>query len=172
MISAQSEEKVLMTHKTLSDILWHERDALEELLYRLDVQRLLLAAGRSDYVARAAREAEEAAQSIQTVELARAAESDSVASSLDLDPQASLDAIAQASPAPWDSILNEHRTALIDLVTRIKMTNGQTRTELASSSRALQELIATLTDATSTYGKDGTVQFDSPTTTGIIDTTF
>ncbi|MCI1674709.1 MAG: flagellar protein FlgN [Ancrocorticia sp.] len=159
-----------MTQKTLSDVLWHERDVLEELLYRLDVQCLLLAAGRSDYVARAAREAEDAARSVQTVELARATESDSVATSLGLNPQAPLRVIAAASPAPWNSIFDEHRTALIDLTTRIKKANDQARSELASSSRALQELVATLTDAAPTYDRDGKVRFDTPPSTGIINT--
>ena len=42
----------------LSSILWRERDVLENLLYKLDVQQLLLMAGRSTWLVRASAEIE------------------------------------------------------------------------------------------------------------------
>lgn len=105
--------------RALSDVLWHERDLLELLAHRLDVEQVLLETGRTKRIALAARETETALDENRTAELARTAEAEAAAVALDLPPHASLGELAEAAPPPWDDILIEHREALRELVEEI-----------------------------------------------------
>ena len=56
----------------LSSLLWRERDILDNLLFKLDVQQLLLMSGRSGWLVRASREIETALEQVRIIELERA----------------------------------------------------------------------------------------------------
>lgn len=60
--------------RALSDVLWRERDLLELLVHRLEVERALLETGRTARIALAARETEDVLEQYRTAELGRAAE--------------------------------------------------------------------------------------------------
>ncbi|MGB4733950.1 MAG: hypothetical protein WBH19_06250, partial [Candidatus Nanopelagicales bacterium] len=49
-------EEASMDMSGLSSLLWRERDILDNLLFKLDVQQLLLMSGRSGWLVRASRE--------------------------------------------------------------------------------------------------------------------
>ena len=66
----------------LSSILWRERDVLENLLYKLDVQQLLLMAGRSTWLVRASAEIELVLEQVGQIELERAVVFDAVAADM------------------------------------------------------------------------------------------
>lgn len=97
----------------VSNILWRERQLLELLLYKLEMEQLLLASGKTRWLAHAAREIEDVLEAIRSAELARAVEVESLATDLGLPPNASLRELAEAAPAPWRHILDEHRAGFL-----------------------------------------------------------
>src|SRR3954447_17354023 len=80
----------------LSSVLWRTRELLELLLFKLEEEQLLLAAGRSRWLAHATREVEMVLDQIRQTEIIRAAQAQSVARELGLGVDASLSQIADA----------------------------------------------------------------------------
>lgn len=98
----------------LSAVLWRERELLDVLLYKLDVERLLLATGQHRWLGRAAHEIEYVTARLKEVGLTRAVESAEVAEELGLAPEATLrELVAAASDDVWRDILEAHLTALV-----------------------------------------------------------
>ncbi len=106
--------------RALSDVLWRERDLLELLVHRLEVERALLETGRTARIALAARETEDVLEQYRTAELGRAAEAAASARALGRPEDASLADLAQAAQGPWGDILHEHRSALRELVAQVE----------------------------------------------------
>jgi hypothetical protein len=90
-----------MSMEDLSSILWHERDMLDLLLFKLEVEQLVLTSGRTHWLARAAREIETALEEIRQVELLRAVAADALAAELGLEPNPSLQTIAETTASGW-----------------------------------------------------------------------
>jgi hypothetical protein len=117
---SRTQESDMTSMTELSNILWHQRRRLEELLYRLDVQQLVLAAGRSRWISRAATDVETVIEQIRSNELTRAVHLASVASELGLvDTDLSLRELIAAASPPWDAILREHHEAFITMTSEI-----------------------------------------------------
>lgn len=156
-----------MPLKALSDTLWRERELLEHLIFKLEVEQLILASGRTRRLALATREVEQVLEQIRTAELGRSVEVDEAARSLGLDTGASLLDLSEAAPAPWDGILLEHRAAFIRLTAEISdlaISNGDL---LTSSQRATQETLMTLREGGLTYQvESAATPSDPPAPTG------
>ncbi len=144
-----------MPIRALSGNLTREQELLETLLFKLEVEQLLLSNGRVERLHLATREIEHVLRRIQEAELGRTIEVDEVAAALGLAPSASLREIAEAAPAPWDAILTEQRVALIRLTTDIQDVTRSNRDLLTSSRRATQETLMSLRDDVRTYDHDG-----------------
>lgn len=112
---AASDELVDLLSE-LSHTLWRQRGLVEMLLYRLEVQQLVLAAGRTRWIDASAREVEDAITDIRGEELVRAAQVAAIAPALRIDAAASLSDIAAAVPEPWDHILREHQAAFLGMI--------------------------------------------------------
>ena len=97
----------------LSLILWRERELLETLLYKLEMEKLVLASGSSRWLATSAREVEGILASIRETELLRAVVADEAAASIGMAANPSLRALAEAVDEPWRSILLDHRAAFV-----------------------------------------------------------
>jgi len=97
----------------LSLILWRERELLELLSYKLEVERLVLASGRTRWLVNATREIEDVLATIRETEVLRALAADEAAAALRLAPNPSLAALADAAPDPWGTLLLEHRDAFV-----------------------------------------------------------
>ena len=143
-------------------------DLLEMLRYRLEVQELILNAGLTSRISLAVREVEEALENIRVAELERSMEAEEAARSLGLDSNASLREIAERAPAPWDELLREHRTALLELTGEIGEIGKRNRDTLAANYQATQETLAILREDARTYDKHGGT--DPTTGSHIIDT--
>lgn len=141
--------------QSLSSVLWRERQLLELLLFKLEVEQLLLASGNSRWLAHATREVESVLEQIRECDVARAVETDAAAAMLNLEPDSSLNMLAQAADSPWDGILTEHRTAFLSLTTEIDSLASSNRELLATSQRAAQETIMALTENVQTYDSSG-----------------
>jgi hypothetical protein len=135
-------EEVAVDLSGLSSLLWRERDILDNLLFKLDVQQLLLMSGRSAWLVRASREIETALEQVRIIELERAVRFNEVARDLDLEASRSLAAIAEAAEEPWQGLLTEHYEAFLDLASRIQAITSLNR-ELAFSAQIATEAILT-----------------------------
>jgi hypothetical protein len=124
-----------------SNILWRQRHLLELLLFKLDVEQTLLAAGRLRWLARATNEVEMVLDEIRATELARAVAIDELASTYRLAPGCSLRELAAAVPAPWDSILTEHRTAFLGLTDEIAVVARANRDLVSHGQKAVAEVL-------------------------------
>jgi len=96
----------------VSTILWRERNLLDLLLFKLEEERLVLAAGLDRWLPQATREVELVRAELRRIEAPRVGAVDALAAELGLRPGRSLGEIAAAAPPPWDRLLDQHRVAV------------------------------------------------------------
>ena len=123
----------------LSLVLWHERELLETLQYRLEVEQLVMATGQTRWLANAAREVEAAVEQLREMELLRAVAADEAATAVGLDPNPSLAALIEAAEEPWRSILTDHRDAFAAMGEEIQRIAATNRALIANGLRAAHE---------------------------------
>lgn len=140
----------------LSRVLWQQRDLIEVLEYRLEVQQLLMVAGRADRLPIAVGEVEAALEAIRAVEETRLRVVADAAAALGLPHTATLTQIRTAAPEPWDYVLGDHHTAFVRLVASTEELSARSR-ELAH--KGLGETRAAFSQLggtpTKTYGRHG-----------------
>lgn len=138
----------------LSLLLWRERELLDTLLFKLELEQLVLSSGRTRWLARSAREVEAALEAIRETEVLRAGAADAVAAELGLDPDPSLKALADAAGEPWSTILHEHRDAFLTVTGEIRQLADTNRELITSGQRAAREMLMDITEK-DTYREDG-----------------
>lgn len=149
-----------MSKEDLSSILWRERDLLDTLLYKLEIEQLVLAGSRTKWLAAAAREVELVLDRIREAEVLRALEVDTVGAELGLGTNASLREIAENCEEPWRTIFFDHREAFTTVATEISSMSESNRDLLTAGYHAAQATLLELSDGTGTYGSDGAVAAD------------
>jgi hypothetical protein len=132
--------------REVSAVLWRERHLLELLLFKLDEEQLVLAAGRTRWLARATREVEMVLEELRQTELERALEVGRVAAAFGLPEGASLRQLADAAPPPWQGMLTEHREAFLTLTEEISTLTHTNRELLMRGHKAMQDVLANLSD--------------------------
>ncbi len=125
----------------LSLVLWRERELLETLQYRLEVEQLVMAAGQTRWLAHAAREVEAAVEELRTMEVLRAVAADEAAAAAGLEPNPSLADLVDAADEPWRSILADHREAFAALSEEIERIAATNRVLIAHGLRAAHETL-------------------------------
>lgn len=130
-----------MSLSDVSAILWRERQLLELLLFKLEEEQLLLAAGRVRFLAHATREVEVVLEEIKRAELARATEVEAVAAELGLGSSPSLRQLISAAPDPWRGVLADHRDAFLAATQEITEVAQANRELLAGGQRAVGEAL-------------------------------
>jgi FlgN protein len=130
----------------VSQTLWRERELLELLVCKLEVEQLVLAAGRARWLPAVTREVEYVLAEVKQVELLRAVLVDGVATQLGLEPGATLRQLVQAAPPPWDTILEQHRIAFLATADELRAVARINRDLLAQGARAVQEALAWLSE--------------------------
>ena len=104
----------------VSQTLWRERQLLDLLVCKLEVEQLVLAAGRNRWLPAVTREVEYVLTEVKQVELLRAVLVDAVAEQFGLSPGSTLRELAGAAPSPWDAILEQHRLAFLISVEELR----------------------------------------------------
>jgi hypothetical protein len=143
------------TMERLSQVLWRERELLEELQYQLEVEQLVLATGRTRWLVRAATGVESVLSDLRKTELMRAVAADHVAEVVGLAPNPSLRELGEHSPEPWGEIFREHREAFTTLTTDITALADSNRELIGSGLRSARETLLALDAATEGYAADG-----------------
>ena len=151
----------------VSSVLWREREQLELLLFKLEEERMVLATGRTRWLAHATREVEVVLEQVRESEALRAVEVDAHAASLGLAPSPSLYDLALASPEPWRELLLGHRSAMVELSQQISAVAGETREVLATAQRAAHESLLSISGTLETYAPTG--RTTSSATTHLLD---
>lgn len=146
----------------LSLILWRERELLDVLLYKLEIEQLVLASGRTSGLMRAAREVEAVLQRLRETEVLRAVAADDAALDAGLEPHSSLRALAEAVDEPWRSILLDHRDAFLDLTRSIHDLADANRDLITTGYRSARETLLSLSDAADGYSPDGSAVVSAP----------
>jgi flagellar biosynthesis/type III secretory pathway chaperone len=139
-----------MSLPDLAAVLWRQRDLLERLVYRLECEQLLLAAGRTRFLALATGEVEDLMAQLRVVEMQRAAAADRAAREVGLQPGASLEELASAVQPPWTGVLVEHREALLVLTRELGALAEANRSLMAAGLQAVEAALA------GAGGRDGT----------------
>ena len=139
----------------LSLVLWRERELLESLLFKLETERLILAAGRERWLSRAAREVEAVLVEVRETELLRAVAADQVAGVLGLAPNPSLKALAEAAEEPWRTMLLDHREAFLAITQEMTALAEINRDLITAGYRAAQETLLSLGEPTTGYSPNG-----------------
>lgn len=139
----------------LSSVLWRTRELMELLLFKLEEEQLLLAAGRSRWLAHATREVELVLEQIREAEVIRAAHAQAVAVALGLPADASLGQLADTAPEPWYDLLHQHRKAFLTLTAEISGMAETNRDLLTAGQRAARETMMVVAGSVQTYGRDG-----------------
>ncbi|OLF19639.1 flagellar export chaperone FlgN [Actinophytocola xanthii] len=139
-----------------STILWRQRELLSMLLFKLDVESLVLSAGRSRWLGAATYEVELVLEQVRENEVLRAIAVDELADLLGLPPGPSLADLTDALDEPWRSTFADHRKELISLSAEIDAAVRTNRGLLTSGQRAVQEALHTVTGSSDLYRQDGT----------------
>jgi hypothetical protein len=157
----------------VSSILWRERQLLDLLLFKLEEEQLLLAAGKGRWLAQAAGEVEQVLEQLRLAELARAVEVDRLGRELGLEPNPSLRQLGEVSPPPWGGIFEDHRQAFLEATQEIMAVAQANRELITSGQRAVHETLTWLGAAApgTTYGADGAVRAQ-PTSSLMLDQAF
>jgi hypothetical protein len=133
-----------MALSDVSNILWRERQLLELLVFKLEEEQLVLAAGRSRWLAYATREVENVLAEIKRIELERAVAVADAGRALGLSGSPSLRELAGLTESPWDGIFAEHRRALLTLAQEIDSITKSNRELLQRGHQAAREAIAAM----------------------------
>ena len=150
-----------MSLTQLSNVLWREREMLEVLLFKLEEEQLLLAAGRSRWIARATHEVEVVLEAIGKAELLRATEVEAVAREMGMRPDTSLRELAERAPSPWDDILRQHREKFLEVTGEISSLAEHNRELVTAGPRAAAAALRTLDgapEAETFYGRGGAAE--------------
>ena len=133
-----------MSIPDLAAVLWRQRELLERLVYRLECEQLLMAAGRTRFLGLAIAEVEGLIEELAVVELQRAAVAQEVAREAGLDPAARLEEIAGSVSPPWTEVLVEHRNALLGLTGELAALAEANRHLMAAGLKAVEQAMASL----------------------------
>lgn len=130
----------------LSHQLWTMRELLEQLVYKLEVQRLMLAAGRSRWLPFVESEIEAVVAAITEVELAREHAAGRVAIDLGLPSTTRLDDLVDRLDDGWNEIMRAHRLHLLSLYGQVEDATNDNRELAARGLSRTREVIASLTE--------------------------
>jgi len=133
-----------MALSDVSNILWRERQLLELLVFKLEEEQLVLAAGRTRWLAHATREVESVLVEIKRVELERAMQVAAAGRELGLTGSPTLRELATLTPSPWDGIFSEHRRALLTLAQEIDTITKSNRELLQRGHQAAREALVAM----------------------------
>lgn len=142
----------------LSLHLWRERELLEMLLFKLEEQQLLLAAGKSRWIHFATREVEQVLDRMRQTGLGRAVEVTAVADEWGAPEDATLRELVEHAPTDaWREVFSEHLRAMTELSAEIAQLRDANELQLRAAVRATQEAVAGLGVRTGEYDAGGAV---------------
>lgn len=129
----------------LSHVLWQQRDLINQLLFRLDVQRFVLTQARDRWIDFATQDVADALEDVRRQETFRTELLGDLAAASSIPTQVTLKELVANLDAPWDGIFAEHHAAFLALTAEVEQL---TRT----NSELLQRGLSDLGDLLSSFG--------------------
>ena len=129
------------TLEKLSLILWRERELLDTLQYRLEVEQMVMANGQGRWLAKAAQDVETVLEEIRGTEILRAIAADEAAAELGLPPNPSLSGLIDRVAEPWQTIMTDHRTAFRAASAEITRLADANRSLISAGARAARDAL-------------------------------
>jgi len=141
----------------LSAALWRERELLDLLVFKLEEEQLLLAAGKARWLQFATREVEQVMERLRTASLARTVEVSNLAKEWGTDENATLRELVEHAPeGAWGELFEAHLTAMSELTAQITELRDLNEKYLRNAIRSSQETLASPRDGTGLYNASGT----------------
>jgi phage-related tail protein len=128
----------------LAAVLWRQRELLERLVYRLECEQLLLASGRTRWLATATGEVEAVLAELAVVEVHRAATADAACRELGLPVGSSLETLAATAQPPWTGVLVDHRQVLLTLTGELSALAETNKHLMSAGMSAVEQTLRTL----------------------------
>ncbi len=128
----------------VSNLLWRERDLLDAVAYKLEMERLVLASEANRWLARATRELDGVLDQLRSAELVRSLKVDDLAGLIGLRTSPTLRELAAAVPEPWDEIFLRHRDAFVEVTTEIRAATAANRSMLTTGRAATRAALTWL----------------------------
>ena len=145
-----------MAYSDVSNILWRERQLLELLRFKLEVEQSLLATGRTRWLSHATREIEMIIEEVKQAELVRSMEVQALCEQLGMADAPTLSGLVSILPDPWNGIFDDHRHAFLQATQEILGLAESNRELLARGYQAAREALATMgAERVETYGRGG-----------------
>lgn len=147
-----------MAAHDLSMHLIRERELLELLLFKLDVQQMLLATGRTRWIPQTVNEIERVLATMPTTALTRDTLVVAVAAEWGAPEATTLRQLIDAAPTEaWREVLTGHLDAMLGLAAEIGEMKKINEQRLRTALRVTQETIAGLGAPTGEYDNSGDV---------------
>ena len=140
----------------LTRTLWQQRRLLERVHYHLRVQELILAAGEDALLGFAVNDVEETLRAVAEVEETRERLTGDIGYALGLGSRPALVELIAATEDPFPMLLEEQRTALMDLTSKITAVSVNGREQLQRGLALTRELAATVLGDRGDGGYDAT----------------
>ena len=141
----------------LSNELWRQRELLELLLYKYEVEQLLLASGRTRWVPHATREVEAIVARLKSASLSMSVATAALAPEWGLPADTRLRDLAAAAPAgAWQGIFASHLDALVALTREVRAIRVGNDRLLRSALRATQDTANAVAESPAVYTPGGT----------------
>lgn len=131
----------------LSHQLWTMRELLQHLVFKLEVQGLLLSTSRTRWVPFASAEVDAILEAIDEVERARAAASQRLTSQRSLPTDTRLTDLIDHLGPPWGPLLGQHRLHLLSLQAEIEEISRANHESARRGLMRSREVIAALGEA-------------------------
>lgn len=145
-----------MNSERLSAVLWHERELLEMLVFKLEEQQLILVAGKSKWLERATDEIGGVAEDLKDLSLSRDITIEGFDGVKDGEGYPSLQEIIDRTNEPvWQDIFTGHLGALRTLTENIRTLQEANEGLIRSALRSTQETLAGLDADTVIYDASG-----------------
>lgn len=125
----------------LTAALWTERDAVEQVLFKLVQEQLVLGAPALRWLPRVDDELAAAVRALRECSREREREIGELAAALGLAAPCRIAQLIAIAPEPWPAVLSDHRTALRVLLRDLTSTAAATRRQLRASARAVRECL-------------------------------
>ncbi len=133
------------TLNEVSTVLWRERQLLDLLLFKMQEEQLILAAGKTRWLPNATREVELVLEKLRAAEILRAVQVDTLAAEIGLEPAPSLRLLADTLPEPWSIIFFDHRQAFLAVTGEIARMAEVNRELIGSHTEATKRVIGWMT---------------------------
>jgi hypothetical protein len=133
-------------YNEVSTVLWRERDLLDGLAFRLEMQALVLMPGRDRWLLRACREIEISLSALRSAERIRVEHVENLAKELGLGPSPSLRMIISAVAEPWKEIFGGHRDAFLEVTGEVRRLAAHNRRRLGETRERVSDPILWIDD--------------------------